>query len=105
MQHPRILPEQLLICTEMCGLVCLLTSPFFFIISFATGNRNDNTCLNKDGKPYTTGTPYCGSATHIGLLEAGQCVDRNGNGKIDTSRNSSHLMVQYQSTRSLKSHL
>ncbi len=37
-----------------------------------SGNRNDNA----GGK---------GSIVHIGLLENGQCVDRNGNGVIETS--------------------
>jgi DNA-binding beta-propeller fold protein YncE len=48
-------------------------------------NRNSGLAtglVGEDGRPYVL---LDGSVTRIGLLEAGQCVDRDGNGVIDTS--------------------
>ncbi|KAH3767986.1 DNA-binding beta-propeller fold protein YncE [Pelomyxa schiedti] len=52
------------------------------------GNRDDNGCYTNT----RTSQTVCGTVTHIGLLEAGQCVDRNKNGVIDTSKNFSHIL-------------
>jgi len=47
------------------------------------------TTVDKDGNVWTgnrnEATGNQGSAVHIGLMENGQCQDRNGNGLIDTS--------------------
>ncbi len=50
-------------------------------------NRNESAMVGKDA--IAPGVPAkaraMGSVVHIGLMENGQCVDRNGNGVIDTS--------------------
>lgn len=53
------------------------------------GRDPSRTTVDKDGNVWVAnraeGGDGMGSVTHVGLEENGQCVDRNGNGIIDTS--------------------
>lgn len=60
------------------------------------------TTVDHDGNVWVTnraeggwvnGKGYMGSVVHIGLEENDQCVDRNGNGRIDTSRGPDDIKV------------
>lgn len=50
-----------------------------------TGANPSRTTVDLQGNCWV-GNRQIGSAVKVGLLESGQCVDRNGNGQIDTSR-------------------
>lgn len=50
-----------------------------------SGANPSRTTVDLQGNCWV-GNRQIGSAVKVGLLESGQCVDRNGNGQIDTSR-------------------
>jgi len=56
----------------------------------STGGSPSRTTVDQKGNCWV-GNRNTGTVVKVGLAEAGQCVDRNGNGKIETSTGSSPL--------------